>query len=186
MQPKNLGPMHVTVVDSRPEWPEYFEAEAVRLRPVLGRNLVALFHIGSTSVPGLKAKPIIDILPVVHDIALLDTQTDAFRELGYKAKGEFGIPGRRYFQKGGANRTHQIHAFQYDNTHAILRHVAFRDYLRTHPAVCDAYATLKARLAEQHPEDIGAYCDGKDDFVKREEANALIWFWEEYAGLDRR
>lgn len=89
--------------------------------------------------------------------------------------GEFGIPGRRYFRKGGHNRTHQIHAFQYNNMEEIERHMAFRDYLREHPEVCIKYGELKSQLAEQYPNDIDGYGDGKDDFVKSVEKEAIKW-----------
>lgn len=89
--------MLVTVVPYNPQWPQLFEEEAKSLRALLGENLVALFHIGSTSVPGLAAKPIIDILPVVQDIDALDALTPQFAELGYEAMGEFGLPGPAVF-----------------------------------------------------------------------------------------
>ena len=100
---------------------------------------------------------------------------------GYEAMGEFGLPGRRYFRKGGANRTHQLHAYQYDAVHAITRHVAYRDYMRAHAEARAAYGELKAALASRFPDDIGAYCDGKDEFVKEYERRALIWHWQKLA-----
>ncbi len=166
------------MVEYDPAWPEAFVREARRIADIVGENLVTVFHIGSTSIPGLKAKPIIDMLPVALDIAALDERTREFATIGYEAKGEFGIPGRRYFRKGGRSRTHQIHAFQYDDAWNIARHVAFRDYLRRHDAVRAEYAVLKSDLARRYPEDIGAYCDGKDAFVKRIEREALLWFWK--------
>ena len=121
--------MLVRVADYDPKWPEMFEAEAALVREIIGDNLITIFHIGSTAVPGLKAKPVIDMLPVVRDVAALDGLTREFAAAGYEAMGEFGLPGRRYFRKGGANRTHQLHAYQYDAVHAITRHVAYRDYI---------------------------------------------------------
>ena len=168
----------VKVVEYTPDWSAAFEAEALLLEKAIGDNLVRLFHIGSTSVPGLKAKPIIDILPVVLDIERLDAKNGAFAAAGYEAMGEFGIPGRRYFHKGGVGRTHHVHAFQYDCVYPILRHVAFRDYLRAHADVRDAYGELKTELAARFPNDIDGYCDGKDAFVKRVEAEALLWYWK--------
>ena len=91
----------IVVVDYRPEWAEAFEREAARIANVLGENMVAIHHIGSTSVPGLCAKPIIDIMPVVRDIGAVDECNEGFIALGYTPMGEFGIPGRRYFHKGG-------------------------------------------------------------------------------------
>ena len=170
--------MNILVVDYNPEWPKAFEDESAQIRRILGENLLRVFHIGSTSVPGLQAKPIIDIMPVVRGIAQVDACTAAFEGIGYEVMGEFGMPGRRYMRKGGDNRTHQVHMFQYDNTADILRHLAFRDYLRCRPAICAAYGKLKSELARQYPSDIEAYGDGKEDFVKRVERDALQWHWE--------
>lgn len=181
MKQKDPDYMQVRVVDCDPEWPARFEAEAAVIRGIVGDNLIALFHIGSTSVPGLKAKPVIDMLPVVRDIAALDSLNEKFAAAGYEAMGEFGIPGRRYFRKGGSARTHQAHAFQYDNVYAITRHLAFRDYMRAHAGARAAYGELKAALAARFPHDIGAYCDGKDEFVKEYERRALIWHWQRLA-----
>ena len=165
----------VLVVDYNPEWPAMFEAEAAKIAGALGDNLVAIHHIGSTSVPGLKAKPIIDILPVVRDITLVDERSPQMAVLGYEGLGEFGLPGRRYFRKGGYARTHHVHVYAVISAGEIERHVAVRDYLRTHPDVARDYGELKAQLAERHPGDAIAYMDGKDAFVKAMERDALAW-----------
>ena len=173
--------MLVRVADYDPKWPEMFEAEAALVREIIGDNLITIFHIGSTAVPGLKAKPVIDMLPVVRDVAALDGLTREFAAAGYEAMGEFGLTGRRYFRKGGANRTHRLPAYHYDAGHAIARHVAYRDYMRAHAEARAAYGELKASLASRFPDDIGAYCDGKDEFVKEYERCALIWHWRKLA-----
>ena len=175
MKPNDPDYMLVRVADYDPKWPEMFEAEAALVREIIGDNLITIFHIGSTAVPGLKAKPVIDMLPVVRDVEALDGLTREFDAAGYEAMGEFGLTGRRYFRKGGANRTHQLHAYQYDAVHAITRHVAYRDYMRAHAEARAAYG--KAALASRFPDDIGAYCDGKDEFVQEYERRALIWHW---------
>ena len=126
-------------------------------------------------MPGLAAKPIIDIMPVVRSLGAVDGSRAALESLGYEYLGEFGIPGRRYMRKGGDERTHQIHIFQQDNRADIDRHLAVRDYLRCHPADAKAYGELKARLAAEHPYDIEAYCDGKDAFVQELEQKALAF-----------
>ena len=81
----------------------------------------------------MPAKPIIDIMPVVRDISLVDAHNKEFEALGYDCRGEFGIPGRRFFTKGGDNRTHHIHIFELSNQTDIQRHLAVRDYLAAHP-----------------------------------------------------
>ncbi len=90
-------------------------------------------------------------------------------------KGENGIPGRRYFQKGGDERTHHVHVYQEGNDE-IIRHLAFRDYLREHPYAREEYGNLKERLALEFPFDVAAYIDGKDRFVKTLEAKAVEWY----------
>lgn len=169
--------MKIAVVDYDPNWKDEYEKEKRAIHKIAGDALINIFHIGSTSVPGLKAKPIIDILLVVNSVDALDQYSKAFERLGYEVMGEFGITGRRYFRKGGDHRTHQIHAFQYDNIKDIERHLSFRDYLRENPQACQEYGQLKSRLAEQYPADIDSYGDGKDAFVKRIESEALKKHW---------
>ena len=173
--------MIVKVVGYSARWESKYESEARKIRDILGDELINIFHIGSTSVSGLSAKPIIDIMPVVHDLERVDMLDDRFESLGYEAMGEFGISGRRYYRKGGDDRTHQIHLFQFDNVYQIERHLAFRDYLRANPDVCYEYSKLKTRLAEQFPDDIEAYMDGKDDFARAVERAALKWRYKQRA-----
>lgn len=165
----------VLVVDYNPEWPSMFQAEAHKIARILGDNLITIHHIGSTSVPGLRAKPIIDMMPVVKDITLVDQCNPQMAALGYEAMGEFGLPGRRYFRKGGHERTHHVHCYSQSSSEEIERHLAFRDYLRTHPNVARSYGELKANLARKHPDDANAYMDGKDAFVKATERDAIAW-----------
>ena len=166
---------HVRVTPYDPAWTRAYEEEAERIRQALDGLLLEIHHIGSTAVPGLAAKPVIDLLPVVRDIEAVDARNPAMEALGYECMGEFGIPGRRYFRKGGDDRTHQAHVFGADSRRDIRRHLAVRDYLRAHPAAAAAYGRLKAVLAARFPEDIGAYCDGKDALVRALEAEALRW-----------
>lgn len=98
---------------------------------------------------------------------------ERFSRIGYEYLGEFGIPGRRYLRKGGDERTHQIHIFQADDRKNIERHLAFRDYLRTHEEARGEYAALKKELARRFPYDIDGYCDGKEEFVRTMEKQAL-------------
>ncbi len=166
----------VCVVPYDEHWPARYEVEALRIREALGHVAVAIHHIGSTSVPGLSAKPVIDILVEVTDLTDLDARTPAVKSLGYEAKGEFGIPGRRYFRCDDASgtRTHQVHAFV--GGWQTERHVAFRDYLISHPPIAQLYGNLKHTLADRFPHDMNAYMDGKDSFVKYHEAEALAWY----------
>ena len=168
--------MNVIVTAYNPNWPALYEQEAQAIRQILGKELIAIHHIGSTSVLGLFAKPIIDIMPVVAHIEAVDPLSAQFEALGYEVMGEFGIPGRRYFRKGGDNRTHQIHIFEQSNQYDIIRHLAVRDFLRCHPQDAKAYGELKQQLALRFPQDIESYCDGKDAFVKDLEHRAVLWY----------
>lgn len=169
-------PQHITVVSYETVWNLKFKDEKQKIEAILKNDCFGVFHIGSTSVKNLDAKPIIDILVVVRDLSLVDAKQTEFENLGYEYLGEFGIKGRRYLRKGGDERTHQIHVFKHDNLDEIIRHLAFRDYLRTHKDVCTEYAKLKKDLADKFPYDINGYCDGKDNFVKEHEQKALAWY----------
>jgi len=162
----------IDIVAYDPAWPAMFQAERRHLRQALGDSACHIHHIGSTAVAGLAAKPIIDILLEVTGLASLDEDQSAMEEIGYECMGEFGIPGRRYFRKGGENRSHHIHAFARGDSN-IARHLAFRDYLRKHADVAAEYAQLKMRLARECDNDIGRYCQGKDLYVKRVERLAM-------------
>jgi GrpB-like predicted nucleotidyltransferase (UPF0157 family) len=170
-----MTPREVRVVPHDPTWTQTFEKEAATLRAVLGEEALAVHHIGSTSVPGLAAKPTIDVLVEVRKIGKVDDLDRTMAERGYEAWGEYGIPGRRFFTKDrGSRRTHNVHVFE-AGTPEVERHLAFRDYLTQHPETARAYESLKEDLAEKFPTDIEAYMDGKDAFVKETEKEALSW-----------
>lgn len=167
-------PQHITVLNYDPEWPLKYERERKAIAEILDGNGISIYHIGSTSVPGLAAKPIIDMMAVVRSLEKVDDARGKFSELGYEYLGEFGIAGRRYFRKGGDERTHQIHIFQADDWNNIERRLAFRDYMRTHEKERAEYAEIKTALAQRFPYDIDGYCDGKDAFVREMEKRALL------------
>jgi GrpB-like predicted nucleotidyltransferase (UPF0157 family) len=162
----------IEVVDYNPAWPWMFELERESLHRVLGVVAIAIHHIGSTSVPGLSAKSVIDIIVEATSVADTDCHESAMTSIEYEAKGEFGIPGRRFFQKGGDNRTHHVHAFAQGDPY-VWRHIAFRDYLTRNPLVAREYDELKRRVAQGCHNDIEVYCHGKDAFIKRIEAIAM-------------
>lgn len=166
----------ILVVPYDARWPEAFSRSSREVVSAMGGNLMAIHHIGSTSIPAMHAKPVIDMLAVVSDIAAADGCALRMESLGYEAMGEFGIPGRRYFRRDdeAGVRTHQVHTFQ-DGSPNVRRHLAFRDFMQAHPAPADQYAALKRRLADARPDDIDAYMDGKDAFIKEMEARALAW-----------
>ena len=164
----------VQVHPPNPQWPQAFEAEAVQVLLALGNNVVYIHHIGSTAIPNIYAKPVIDLLAEVSDIDHVDTRNVAMAALGYTALGEYGLPGRRYFRKHdeAGVRTHHLHTFQRGSTEA-QRHLAFRDFMRANPDCAQQYSDLKRTLAAQYPNDIDSYMDGKDEFVKAVEKQAM-------------
>ena len=157
----------IEVVPHNPKWREEFEKEEKYVAAELGECVVAIHHIGSTSIPGIYAKPVIDMLVEVTDIDAVDHRTPEMEAIGYEVMGEFGISGRRYFRKDDAYgfRTHQIHTFATGSPQAV-RHLAFRDYLIAHPGRCEKYSELKKMLAERHPYSMDNYIDGKNAFIK--------------------
>ncbi len=166
----------VEVVPHDPRWRNAFEAEAKHIAAALGENVVAVHHIGSTAISNIYAKPVVDLLVEVRDITEVDGRSSAMETLGYEVKGEFGIPGRRYFRKDnqGGIRTHQIHAFEVGSAE-VERHLAFRDYMIAHPGDAQEYSELKMKLAEEHPQSMDGYMDGKDGFIKEIDRRAARW-----------
>ena len=165
----------IEVVPHDPGWAELFQEEVEELNTVFGDAIVAAHHIGSTAIPRIVAKPIIDVLLEVRDIRRIDAFDREMIDRGYLPKGEFGISGRRFFIKGTeSHRTHHIHVFEQGHP-AVQRHVAFRDYLRAHPVEARAYGRLKSRLARRFPDDIDAYIAGKEDLIKEIERRAEAW-----------
>jgi GrpB-like predicted nucleotidyltransferase (UPF0157 family) len=172
-----LSNTRIVITEHDPGWSGAFTREAERIRPAFGALLVALHHIGSTAVPGLRAKPVIDILAVVANVHALDSRSSEFEALGYEVMGEFGLPGRRYFRRDDPRgvRTQQVHAYAQESAGEIERHLNFRDYLREHPETARAYAKLKQSLADRCDDDMGAYSDGKTAFIRQVERSAAIW-----------
>ena len=164
----------VNVIAYDPDWKARFEDEAALLRRAIGPAALRVHHIGSTAVPGLWAKPIIDILVEVSDLSVLDAQLPNLRRLGYRARGENGIAQRRYFTKGGDERTHHLHAYLPDSD-SVLRHLCVRDFLLAHPRAAAEYADIKRACAALHRHDPAAYADAKDAHVQGLELQAMRW-----------
>jgi GrpB-like predicted nucleotidyltransferase (UPF0157 family) len=157
-------------------WAEAFEREASAILEELSGLFIELHHIGSTAIPGIVAKPVIDMLGIVPALEALDAGAHRLAVLEYEVLGEFGIPGRRYFRKDAPDgaRTHQLHAFAVGSPQ-IQRHLDFRDYLRVFPAEAAAYGTLKQDLARRCGSDMHAYSDGKTAFIRAVERRSAIW-----------
>ncbi|MGB4192002.1 MAG: GNAT family N-acetyltransferase [Rickettsiales bacterium] len=161
--------MKIEIAPYNPEWPLEFKLEAIKIKQALGSNCLCIHHIGSTSIPNLSAKPIIDIIPVVKDICRVNNKN--MEALSYEGKGEYGIPFRLYFQKNKELRTHNVHIFEQGNTE-IDRHLKFRDWMRKNPDDRNEYEILKTALAAKFPNDIMAYCLGKEEFINNIDVKA--------------
>ncbi|MBO1627880.1 GrpB family protein [Bacillus cereus] len=164
----------IVVVPYENHWSEKFQIEAKRLKIAMPEP-VKVHHIGSTSVPGLAAKPIVDMIMEVEDIERVDNWKERFEKLGYIVKGENGISGRRFFIHGTEEkRSYHLHVFETGNPE-ITRHLAFRDYMMAHCEEAEAYAALKNDLAEKFTYDGDQYTEGKTDFVRNIDVKAKEW-----------
>jgi len=151
-------------------WRAEYVAESKKIRAELGSNvLLEIHHIGSTAIAGMAAKPIIDILLMVHEGAERARVIQGLQKLGYVYWEGNPEPGRMFFVKGmppfGTRRTHHVHVF--DDAVERNRRIAFRDYLRSRADAAREYAELKRQLAEQCSSDREAYTRGKDEFIAR-------------------
>lgn len=154
----------VIVVEHDPSWPARYVEERDILQRALGPAALAIEHVGSTSVPGLAAKPIIDILVVVRDPGLPLDLVDALCAADYRYFGPYGLPGRQYFSKGRRG-THHVHAFPEGHTE-IERQLLFRDHLRSHPDDARRYESLKRELAVTHHANREQYTDAKSGLIR--------------------
>ncbi len=157
----------VVIAAYDPSWPEIFAGEAQAIRQALGNTLVGIEHVGSTAIPGLAAKPVIDIVACVTSLAAGTAAIPALEALGYDCRGENGIPGRLFFRKGLVEfrRTHHLHLVEagHEQWTSML---AFRDYLRARPGDARRYEELKHALAEKFRDNRSAYTNGKTQFVQ--------------------
>ena len=161
----DLPPRRVLLAAYDPTWPARFAEERTRVADALGALPACVEHIGSTAVPGLVAKPVIDILVGRPPATPLAPYVDALRRVGYEYRGENGIPGRHYFRRG-VPRAYHLHLVEVDGE-LWRRHLRFRDLLREDPALAAEYAALKQALAREHSADRAAYTEAKGPFVAR-------------------
>lgn len=155
----------VRLVPYNPEWVQIFESERAALLTEVSAYILDIQHVGSTSIPGMRAKPIVDIAIAVADFEEARVCIPPIEALGYEYKGEFGIPHRHYFVKGDPRLFH-IHMSEI-NDQPWQNLLLFRDYICQHPSVAKEYAELKTQLALKYPQDRSAYLDGKADFIER-------------------
>jgi len=158
----------VRVVPYRPAWTELFQQEAERLRAALSDQVVPIEHVGSTAVPGLDAKPILDIVVAVHSMIDARPFENALTPLGYIHKSENDMPGRLYFVKRLPDDRSSHHLFITElGTECWFTTVAFRDYLLSHPRAREEYRRLKLHLAHTHGHERSAYQEGKALLIER-------------------
>ena len=156
------------VVEYDKNWVTLFEIEKELLASIFKNNIIRIEHFGSTSIPGLSAKPIIDIMVFVHDIDKVEQYNDEMKKSGYTAKGENGMDGRRYFVKfkdDMVNHSHHVHIYQENGNPFINEAFLFRDYLRVNKEALERYATIKKELSKQFYFEPLSYTDGKHDCV---------------------
>ena len=159
----------VEIVDYDPRWPLLFDEEAKRLRAVLDPSLIiGLEHFGSTAIPGLSAKPIIDILIAVRSLSAAQVAfVETLRRLDYVYWADKPKKDRKLFVKGmppfGSKRSHHVHVTEPHGE--MWQRLAFRDYLRAHPEEAETYGRLKKRLAAEHQTDREVYTDAKSAYV---------------------
>jgi GrpB-like predicted nucleotidyltransferase (UPF0157 family) len=167
-EPLGLESKTVRLVAYDDRWPLLFEAEAARIVAALARfgvPTLAIEHVGSTAVPGLAAKPVLDIAAGRPPGITPATYIELFESLDYAYRGDGGLPGRQFFRRG-ALRSHHVHLVEHAGTH-WNRYIRFRDTLRADPSLRDAYAELKHSLAMRFPRDREAYIAGKSEFVEQ-------------------
>ena len=162
----------ILIVEYDPHWPEMYAEEKARIALAVGAVFIAYEHVGSTAVPGLGAKPIIDLMAAVQKLEDAEASADMLRGLGYDYIPEFNalIPERRFFRKGSP-RSHHLHV---TTTAADFwrKHILFRDYLRAHPETAREYYELKVQLAAQYGDDRDGYTNAKTEFVRGVEQKA--------------
>lgn len=171
-------PIKVHLSDHNPLWAKRARDESAALADVFTSNLIEVHHIGSTAIPGIRAKPIIDLMPVVRNMAILDTVRDQIERSGYEWLGEYGLEGRRYLIKNDPateQRLVQAHCYQRGSPE-ITRHLAFRDYLIKHPLLAAEYERIKTDCWSRHPDDSHAYGDCKAGWIMKLESDALAYY----------
>jgi GrpB-like predicted nucleotidyltransferase (UPF0157 family) len=153
------------ICDYDPTWPDQFARLAARVSAAMGGLISRIEHIGSTAIPGLAAKPIIDLDVVLPSITDLRHAISRLARIGYVHEGDLGITGREAFMCPLGEARHHLYVLRFD-ADELRRHVALRDALRADPALRASYAALKRSLAKQHPHDRIAYSAGKSLFIE--------------------
>ena len=157
------------------QWKQDFLKIKAELADALGALAIRIEHVGSTSVPGLSAKPIIDIDVVIKDYTVLQDVIFALSKIGYQHEGDLGINGREAFKYDGKEHLKKHHLYVCpENSPELKRHITFRDYLRNHPESVREYSQIKEEGAKQYPDDIERYIEHKSPFIEKVYAEIKI------------
>jgi GrpB-like predicted nucleotidyltransferase (UPF0157 family) len=154
----------ILVVDYDPSWPGTFERLRAGIWPSIQDLATAIEHVGSTSVPGLAAKPVIDMTVVVPTQTAMEAVIARLAALGYRPRGDLGVPGREAFDRPEGTPDHHLYACV-AGIDGLRNHLALRDHLRDNPSTARAYGCLKKELAARFADDIDGYIDGKTEFI---------------------
>jgi GrpB-like predicted nucleotidyltransferase (UPF0157 family) len=154
----------VTVVDYDPTWPHTFERLRADIWPLIQDVATGIEHVGSTSVPGLEAKPVVDMTIVVPHPPAMKAVIGRLAVIGYRHRGDLGIPGREAFERPEGTPDHHLYACVEGND-GLRNHLALRGYLRAHPEAAAEYGRLKRDLADRYADDIDGYVEGKSEFI---------------------
>jgi GrpB-like predicted nucleotidyltransferase (UPF0157 family) len=169
------NPRKVEIISYDPKWPEIFNHESFKLQEALGDHLREIYHIGSTAILNMPAKPVIDIMLVCENLDAIDDITQQLNNLNYYNIRRHVIPHRSFFTRRQDEKiSFHLHIRERGDPQ-INRHVNFRDYLIAHPSDAVCYAELKMKLAEQFSEDINSYVFGKDKLVQKIDTKAKLW-----------
>jgi GrpB-like predicted nucleotidyltransferase (UPF0157 family) len=171
-----MSPIPISIEDSNPEWANIFQQLKEIIEHELKGIIIDIIHVGSTSIPNLAAKPIIDMDVIIESRELLPEITIKLQKLGYNHNGDQGIPGREAFKRESEEVPYTVprkkwlyhHLYVVDkNSKELERHRYFRDYLINHPAAKDEYEKLKRKLAQEFRNQRDNYTDGKSKFIER-------------------
>ncbi|MBQ4225888.1 MAG: GrpB family protein [Oscillospiraceae bacterium] len=163
-----MAAKHVVVLPYDEQWKQDFLMIKDELASALGQLAVRIEHVGSTSVEGLSAKPIIDIDAVIKDHTVFQEVVSALGAIGYRHEGDLGITGREAFKYDGKEHLRKHHLYVCtEDSQELKRHTAFRDHLRTHPDAVREYSRIKEEGAKLYPYDIDRYIEHKSPFIEK-------------------